>query len=485
MLALGLAATAIPLLGFLVWPALGVALAAGAALVVTRSARPAVPALVIFAFVFQNLIVSTLIPQLDGPDTFRSIRAMNFVFTASCCLWLLLWPDPAPDPAAEQADMAKAKRLIVLSLVLIGAYFALGALGDLKGAVIYLRNVVSPLLMVLVAWLAARSDPGLARRCLGAVAAIAVAYGYAELFLREPLMWLINGEHYIAWNTRDLRDSGFWLKQLAETGYVVRRYSEIQQVDLFNSALFADLNIQIYRLLGPNFHSISYAYVITIAALLFYASGRWLAFLTTIPLILIIGSKGAMVCLALSLVGYWLGSLPHRTAVAGVFGLLAVYVVAALAIGQMHGDYHVLGFNAGVRSFLSNPVGAGLGAGGNLSGNMTVIDWSRAQAVGRADYPVESAIGVLLHQMGGAALALLAAYVAIGLAAWRRLASRPTQVFAIATVVTTVNGIFQEEALFAPLALGGILVCLAVVLRQVPAPDGAAEIALGRRPVPA
>jgi hypothetical protein len=479
-LSIGVGVTAVPLLGFLVGPVLGVALAAGAALVATRAARPALPALVVFAFVFQNLIVSVLIPHLESVETFKSIRAMNFVFTASCFLWLVLFPSPNSDGGL--ANLGRVKQLIMVALALIAVYFVLGAAGNLKGAVIYLRNVVSPLLMAIVALLAAASDPRAAWRYLHVVAVIAVAYGYVELLVREPLMGIVNGEDYIALNSVDLRESGYWLKRLNETGYVVRRYSEIQQVDLFNSPLFADLGIQIFRLLGPNFHSISYAYVVMIAALLFYASGRWGAFLGTMPLMVTIGSKGAIVCLGMSLVGHWLQALPHRLAVGTVAGLLAVYVAAGLAIGLMQGDYHVLGFMAGIRSFLANPVGAGLGAGGNLSGDMTVIDWGRAQALGHADYPVESAVGVLLHQMGGAAILVLAAYVAIGLLAWRRLADRPTQVFAVAAITTTVNGIFQEEALFAPLALGGILVCLAVALREAPArAPAAADHSFARR----
>lgn len=483
-LGIGFGVTAVPLLGFLVGPVLGVALAAGAALVATKAARPALPALVVFAFVFQNLIVSVLIPHLDSIEIFKNIRAMNFVFTASCFLCLVLFPSPASNSGL--ADLGPVKRFIIVALALIAVYFVIGAAGNPKGAVIYLRNVVSPLLMVIVALLAAPSDPRAAWRYLHVVAILAVAYGYCELLVREPLMGIVRGEDYIALNYFDLRESGYWLKRLNETGYVVRRYSDIHQVDLFNSPLFADLGIQVSRLLGPNFHSISYAYVVMMASLLFYASGRWGAFLGTMPLIVTIGSKGAIVCLGMSLVGHWLRALPRRLAVGTVAGLLAVYVAAGLAIGLMQGDYHVLGFMAGIRSFLANPVGAGLGAGGNLSGDMTVIDWNRAQALGYADYPVESAVGVLLHQMGGAAILVLAAYFAIGLSAWRRLADRPTQVFAIAAITTTVNGIFQEEALFAPLALGGILVCLAVAVRDAQAPALAtAEHRFARRTVPA
>ena len=65
------------------------------------------------------------------------------------------------------------------------------------------------------------------------------------------------------------------------------------------------------------------------------------------------------------------------------------------------------------------PLGRGLGAGGNLGDNFASIDWSAAQQAGAIDGAAESAVGVLLYQMGVAALAPLTFYFMIGLKAWR------------------------------------------------------------------
>ena len=63
-------------------------------------------------------------------------------------------------------------------------------------------------------------------------------------------------------------------------------------------------------------------------------------------------------------------------------------------------------------------------AGGNLSENFASIDWSAAQQAGAVDGAVESAIGVLLYQMGIAALVPLAFYFMIAMKAWRNTGTK-------------------------------------------------------------
>jgi hypothetical protein len=104
---------------------------------------------------------------------------------------------------------------------------------------------------------------------------------------------------------------------------------------------------------------------------------------------------------------------------------------------------------------------------------------------------VESAIGVLLYQMGVAAILIVGAMVWIAARLWHVYRSTGDRVYAAAALgilVITVNGIFQEEALFAPLALGimgalaGLL--LGSVYRILPADAAGAEARpLAARPV--
>ena len=139
-----------------------------------------------------------------------------------------------------------------------------------------------------------------------------------------------------------------------------------------------------------------------------------------------------------------------------------LYAIAAIRIGLEIGDFHVIGFMGGWDGFLQNPIGRGLGVGGNLSEGYFSIDWNAAQAAGTMDGAVESAVGVLLYQMGIGAVVPLGFFFAMALKAWRLYASSRILIQGLAafgTMVVLVNGIFQEEALFAPPALG-LLLCL-------------------------
>jgi hypothetical protein len=152
-----------------------------------------------------------------------------------------------------------------------------------------------------------------------------------------------------------------------------------------------------------------------------------------------------------------------------VLGLIAliVFAVIAIHIGLQIGDYHVIGLMGGWHGFLEKPLGRGLGVGGNLSDGYFSIDWSAAQQAGTIDGAVESAIGVLLYQMGIAALAPLGFCFAVALKAWRLYASSGNLTQGLAgfgVMVVLLNGMFQEEALFAPPALGLLLALTGLVI---------------------
>jgi hypothetical protein len=117
----------------------------------------------------------------------------------------------------------------------------------------------------------------------------------------------------------------------------------------------------------------------------------------------------------------------------------------------------VLGLIAGVRDFLGNPLGQGLGLGGNLSSTSINLDWDRAQGEGAAAVPVESAVGVMLYQMGIGSFVFFGFLAALAVSAGRRLieTGRPDFLFAFVAIVTiSANAVLQEEAFFSPLALG-------------------------------
>jgi hypothetical protein len=191
-------------------------------------------------------------------------------------------------------------------------------------------------------------------------------------------------------------------------------------------------------------------------------------------LLVIIGSKGALMMLLLTSIFLGLSRLiTVRPLFWAAVAFLGVYAVATIIIGREIRDYHVIGLMGGLEGFASNPIGRGLGAGGNLSLNMATMDWNRSQALGHTDTAVESAIGVLLYQMGVAGLALCVATVWIARRAWSQfLETRRTgaAIAAFGLLAISANGLFQEEALFAPLALGIMMAFAGLMLSQARAP---------------
>src|SRR4029079_1766348 len=135
---------------------------------------------------------------------------------------------------------------------------------------------------------------------------------------------------------------------------------------------------------------------------------------------LVIGSKGAMFLLVIGLV-VRLASRLLGVRAALLLSIIAsvLWLAASSVFGLRSGDYHVLGFLAGIREFLHNPLGIGLGFGGNLSSSTVNVNWDLAQAEGAAETPMESAIGVMIYQMGGGSIVYLSFLVAIARASWR------------------------------------------------------------------
>ena len=234
------------------------------------------------------------------------------------------------------------------------------------------------------------------------------------------MLRIFNGDVYINWRVRQEYESGAWLRELQETGRVMRSYLDTLEIDFLNTPLI-DLDFKLYRLVGPNFHSISFAYALTFFAIVLAAARRWWWPLLVLPPLLVIGSKGALMTLALTLAFLALGVVSsHVPELVLVYFTLAAYACAGIAVGIRAGDYHVIGFIGGLRGFLANPLGRGIGAGGNLSLTVSSFDWSRSQQLGHTDVALESAVGVLLYQMGIAGFVVLGVLFWIVLMLWRQ-----------------------------------------------------------------
>jgi hypothetical protein len=223
-----------------------------------------------------------------------------------------------------------------------------------------------------------------------------------------------------------------------------------------------------FRFMSSLMHPISYAYVLAVAGLAAISLRQYLWLFVVIPLLIAIGVKGAMVLFVFS-VCLWtilMSTGSSRVVLLSTAALLIVYVVYGLEHGLEYGDYHAIGFLGGWHGFLGNPLGHGLGVGGNLSAGAEKVQWEGTAGMQRAgaDFGLESAVGVLIYQMGIGSVAILATFFGLLRAApfsKRKPQGRDIWFLALATVA--VNGVFQEEA-YAPTAAGLIALLCAVVL---------------------
>lgn len=437
-------------------PVLAVAVQSLIAFAIALLAPAHAPAVAIFTLLFQNLFVSLMSPIIRDPSELEFIKGYNFLacavmWTTIVALYLARW----------RSAPVEVTRLMVAGvgvLAVIGLYFAIGFLEDPLAATIYLRNVVFPVLMFQLALLTASSFGTPLTRSLVAIAVAAIACGYVELAFRDVWLELTNGHAY--WHFEEIKatETGIWEREMRATGEVPVDLMDRFRFSFLNTPLLDGLGLsKLLRVFGPNISPVSYAYGLAFFILFLCATRRWLLAAIAVPLAVFCGVKGALILMLFVAAGWTatrvIGAVP--TLIAAVIAA-AAYAALGIYIGLRIGDYHVIGFMGGWNGFLDAPLGRGLGIGGNLAGDFTSIDWSAAQQAGAVDGAVESAVGVLLYQMGVAALVPIAYYAAIALVVWRLYRASgllPQGLAAFGILITLVNGIFQEEALFAPLAL--------------------------------
>ena len=349
---------------------------------------------------------------------------------------------------------------LVLGVVMI--YFVAGFLQNGLAASIYLRNIVLPLFLFQLALLTAATYEVRVTPVLVAIAVLFVVCGYIELAFRDFWLEVTNGHAYWRFDEIKATDSGVWEKEMRATGDVFVDLKDRFSFGFLNTPLLEGLGLSnMLRVFGPNISAISYAYGVGFFVLFLFSVRRPLLAIAALPLVVLCGVKGALI-LVLFVAVAWISTRLLGAVVTLVLGVLALiaYAVAAMYLGLEIGDYHVIGFMGGWNGFLQAPLGRGLGVGGNLSADFSSIDWRAAQQAGSVDGAVESAVGVLLYQMGIAALPPLAFYVVIAIKAWRLYAASGVLTQGLAAfgiLVVLVNGIFQEEALFAPPAIGLLL----------------------------
>jgi len=464
---MALAVVALSVSAFAVWTPFGIAATFVLTLIVANAMPSGVPVLIICAFLYQNLVVAWYTPYIPDNDTFDALRGTNFIILMTAFSIFL-----AASFQYRVRALTELRPWLLLSMALCGTvcfYFALGVVhGGPKDAVVYFRNTITPLACFHVAVLAASLYPVDLRRSMLWLGAGAIIYGYVELIFTMDFLGLFHGDLYIERSISRQVQTGVWEQALKETGFVFRGLQDVMTTTFFNTPLFNDILPSVFRIGGPNFHPISYAYALSIISAWLLFRGRWLLPVAALPLLLVIGSKGATFMLLVA-IAVRLIYAPSRGGftVLVALALAFIWTSAAIAYGATHGDYHVLGLFAGMRDFLANPLGQGLGLGGNLSSTSINLSWANAQAEGAASVPVESAVGVMLYQMGVGSLVFFSFLAALAMTARRQLIDTgdPDFLFAFVGIVTiSANAVLQEEAFYSPLALGFCLLLVGITL---------------------
>jgi hypothetical protein len=427
------------------------------------AAAPAyAPAIAIFILFFQNLFVSLLSPYIANPSDLEFIKGYNFL--ACSVMWLTTLALYASGRRNHSTEINRLMGWGMLALATVILYFVFGFVHNGLAASIYLRNIVLPLFLFQLSLLTAATYQVRITPFLVTIAIVLIVCGYVEFAFRDFWLAITNGHTFWGFDELKATQSGVWEAEMRATGRVPVDLKDRFSFDFLNTPLLEDFGLsQIMRILGPNMSPISFGYGIGFFILFLFSVGRPLLAIAALPLLLFCSVKGALI-LTIFVFLAWastrlLGAV--ATLVLGLLGLIG-YAILAIYIGLQIGDYHVIGFMGGWKGFIEQPFGRGLGIGGNLSEGYFAIDWSAAQQAGTIDGAVESAVGVLLYQMGIAALVPLGFYFAVALKAWRLYASSGILTQGLASfgiIVVLVNGIFQEEALFAPPALG-LLLCL-------------------------
>ncbi len=410
---------------------------------------------ILFALLFQNFFVSLAVDFVVSDDDFNVIRGYNFVILS--ITWLVVTTTYLHGWRERNRSADPFVKVLVMVFVTLGIYFLIGFVFYGIAAIVYLRNIVTPLLLFQICMLAFLRQPIRLGQAMTILSVLVVLCGFFEFFYREAWLDFTNGYAYWERSQGPNYVTLAYDKAFRDTGVVPTGLLDSFSITLFNSPLLADYDITIMRLFGPNMHAISFAYALCFYAVFALYRARFVLAALLFVLLFLTSAKGPLI-LFLMVGMSWVvfRFFGARFAFACLCLALLVYVAAGVIVGLDIGDYHVIGLMGGIYEFLGNPAGLGIGAGGNLSSEFATIDWPAAQAAGRTPFAVESAVGVLLYQIGVFALAVIGAYIWI---AWRvLLIARKTgndlhaaAAFGLMTVIAT--GLFQEEAYFAPLAL--------------------------------
>ena len=415
------------------------------------------PAFIVFLQIvlYQNVLISIFSPGMSH-TSYVALSGSSFigaVVVAGAFSFYLL--------RSNDGRLKRLSQYALAAIAVAAAYMAIGAAVQGPIAAVVSFRSVSAMLFSLLIGLRLGSSWGYRTAAICFLLAVFMGLVMTALEIADPVWYLnlVNATDFFNLKNDGLR---------ADTYYFdVHSVIESQTGAWFNSPLVSGGEGS-FRFGGPNMHSISYAYVLSVSELVLLSLGRFELVPVLLALSFSAGVKGPTVLFAITTALYslWYLSRNKRLLIAATLGFSAFYVIYGIRTGIQIGDFHSLGFMGGVYGFLSNPLGHGLGAGGNLGTSVSTAYWQKMQAAGAADVGLESAVGVMLYQMGIGSVAVFAALIRLlqkaPFGTWPRPGAAPTDLLFIGLWIGLVNGVFQEEA-YSPYAVGLLVLFCAIL----------------------
>ena len=415
------------------------------------------PAFIVFLQIvlYQNVLVSIFSPGMSH-NSYVALSGSSFisaVVVAGAFSVDLL--------RSQDARIKHLSQYAFAAIAVAAAYMVIGAAVQGPVSAIISFRSVSAMLFSLVIGLRLGSSWGYRTAAICFLLAVFMGLIMSAFEIADPVWYLdlVNAKDFF-----NLKNAG-----LMADRYLFDAHSviETQTGTWFNSPLLSG-GEDSFRFGGPNMHSISYAYVLSISTLVLMSLGRF----ELVPILLAFGIsagvKGPTVLFAITTALYilWYFTRNKPLLIAAALGFSAFYVIYGVRTGLEIGDFHALGFMGGIYGFLSNPLGHGLGAGGNMGTTVSKAYWEKMQHAGAADVGLESAVGVMLYQMGVGSVAILAALVRLlqkaPFGTTARPGAAPTDLLFIGLWIGLTNGVFQEEA-YSPYAVGLLVLFCAIL----------------------
>lgn len=414
--------------------------------------------LLITATIFQNIIVASTSYAILELEIFRTSQAINFLIFAalgSLAGWLLFL-----SKGQLNARDRKTLFLCVAFIAVLVLYSALGLTRSTVGSVAAYFRQFSTVVFALACgiYVGRIVDHAFIKSVVTMFGSLIVAFGAIEI--------IAPSEFYAFFGFEDF----YKLKLPTEI--------EMHQADLIAESFTQTwmnfsgqyaLDIDSRKLLGPTIHNISFAYAASVFALACLHYRKPIIATTLIALLLYIGAKGPLILTLFSTFTYLFARtrlLSVRIIENGTILVAVAYCVFVIAYGISSLDIHVIGLMAGVNGLFNNPIGHGLGVGGNLS---DMAREARNIVEYRSDgvpFAIESAIGVLMYQTGAFFSLLIILFLRV-IGSLREAIKTDSRNIILLTsgYFLLCNSLFQEEAL-SPAAGGLFFLIYGIVISQ-------------------